>query len=297
MMKKKTYGNRKGDEKSSASLLQVYARLWAVATACRVLSRAGTELVLNEYVAVACGITFLFPMSPVALMIGVCMRVYALFASLPYIHDSQYWCLQTDLAFLIAILSTLVQRYLKKGLRVFASFDDPDADVLISRASATIWFQFLMMYTAAALLKVNSAFMDSHYSCAPIYLIQLLDQHFPSGFWDRYPDVIQWVTSSAPTQILLVEAIVPFLLFLYPRSGVAFTAFFHWMIAITPPPNGTLCFTCIHHSLCVLCLFPYGASLSDPSIGLFYPLIRHRVIWCSDSPSNIAVGSGSNGGI
>ena len=44
-------------------------------------------------------------------------------------------------------------------------------------------------------------------------------------------------TAVAPALILIVELLVPALMWIEVRTGCAFGAFFHWMIAITPPPN------------------------------------------------------------
>ena len=72
--------------------------------------------------------------------------------------------------------------------------------------------------------------MHPRFSCAPVYLMQLLEQNLPASllqhesaaFW------LQLQTTIAPTLILLVEFAVPVLLLLEVRAGVAFAALFHW---------------------------------------------------------------------
>ena len=72
-----------------AEAMAVYVRLWAVSTAARAISRAGRELVYNEAVVAGSALAFALPTSPVAALIGVGTRVYALLASMPHIHNSQ----------------------------------------------------------------------------------------------------------------------------------------------------------------------------------------------------------------
>ena len=58
----------------------------------------------------------------------------------------------------------------------------------------------------------------------------------------KHPSASFWLdlqTAVAPALILIVELLVPALMWIEVRTGCAFGAFFHWMIAITPPPNGT----------------------------------------------------------
>ena len=76
--------------------------------------------------------------------------------------------------------------------------------------------------------------MSPETSCAPIYLIALLERNVPASL--LHPAFLAVVTAIAPTLILLVELIIPFLLWLEVRSGIVFASLFHLAIAITPPP-------------------------------------------------------------
>ena len=89
----------------------------------------------------------------------------------------------------------------------------------------------------AAWFKLNSGFLDARFSCATIYNVALVDQNLPASLLERYPAIGAVTAATAPALVFLVEAVIPFLLWLTPSFGAWFTAFFHWMIAIVPPPN------------------------------------------------------------
>ena len=73
-------------------------------------------------------------------------------------------------------------------------------------------------------------------------MIQLLEQNLPASFLDNHSNILALVTAWAPIMVLGVEAAVPILLLLESRVGVFFTAVFHCLIAITPPPNNIATF-------------------------------------------------------
>lgn len=67
--------------------------------------------------------------------------------------------------------------------------------------------------------------------------MQILERNVPATLLEKHGDLLQLQTAVAPALILFVEALIPFLLWFEERSGIVFAALFHWMIAITPPPN------------------------------------------------------------
>lgn len=217
--------------------LAAYVRLWAVSVMLRVLSRSGFELLYNEAVAFFAAIAFLFPLHPLTLLLSFGWRIAALVASLPYIHDSQHWCLHTDLAVAFAIISMLRQRMASgpAAVPLLARFSREEADVVAKDAASTVQFQYLLLYMAAALYKANTGFMHARYSCAPVFLLSLLEQNLPQMLLS--PALLKLATQLAPSIILATETLVPVLFLLAPRCGVCFAALFHWAIAITPPPN------------------------------------------------------------
>lgn len=65
-------------------------------------------------------------------------------------------------------------------------------------------------------------------SCAPIYLHALLERNLPASL--LHPSFLAIVTAIAPTLILVVELVIPLLLWLEVRSGIVFASLFHWAI-------------------------------------------------------------------
>ena len=151
---------------------------------------------------------------------------------------------------LVALLAAVVRRLRRKsgdekkrlfgdGGIVSTGFSETEASFITADAKATVRVQFLLLYTAAALYKYNEGFLHHRFSCAPVYLIQIVEAYFPASMLatPTATHLLKLLTLAAPTLILLVEAAVPVLLWMDLRLGAAFTALFHWVIAITPPPN------------------------------------------------------------
>ena len=250
-----------------ADPLTLYVRLWAFSVICRVLSRAGAELLYlfrrisrltisperlfalefvvsvlmliktlvagsryNEAVAVCACLALALPQHPAVLLLSLGCRISAVLESMPYVHDSQYWCLQTDLALTVSIITVVRHRSYS-----FSGFNHKEAGAVAVRTASIVRGQLILFYSAAALLKANEGFLTPYFSCAPIYLVQLMEQNIPTALLT--PSIAWLATQSAPVIILATEALIPLLLWLYPRYGVAFASLFHWVIAITPPPN------------------------------------------------------------
>ena len=252
-MKKKSSTSTSSDDKevkaaaspsAAVEFIAAYVRVWAAATFARVVFRAGKELVYNRIVAVAVVPAFFFPTHPVALVVGFGVRIFAMISSLPYLHDSQWWCLQSDAAVLGALVGTLwvsrcirtMQSSTKRATSpLLDSLCESEASNIVSEVAPTIRILYIFCYFAAGIWKWNEGFMSPKTSCAPIYLIALLERHVPASL--IHPRFLDAVTAAAPTLILLVELAIPVLLWIEVRSGIVFASLFHWTIAITPPPN------------------------------------------------------------
>lgn len=128
------------------------------------------------------------------------MRIVSLLLSLPYVHDSQHWCLQTDLALLAEIFILIYTNRHSSNNTDYENtsstessldFNDnsplktrkeerevdngkDEASIILSHASAMIYVQFIFFYAAAALFKINDGFLSPKASCAPIYIIQVM---------------------------------------------------------------------------------------------------------------------------
>ena len=172
------------------------------------------------------------PLQPIVLLVAFAVRIFQMVSSMPYLHDSQHWCLQTDLTLITALILCVMSR---PRHRVADALAPNEAARITSSAGATIRVQLFFVYTAAALFKVNQGFMSPRTSCASVYFVQLAEAFLPASMLSA--DLVNIVTKTAPIVVLLVEILVPVLLVLAPKLGVPFVGLFHTLIAITPPPN------------------------------------------------------------
>jgi hypothetical protein len=155
---------------------------------------------------------------------------------IPFIWDSEFWCNQTDLTILLAVLSTcgpsmLFFRKINSSLPSAA-----ERSLIYESAADTIRLQMIVFYSAAAFWKLNKDFMDPHCSCAPIFPLQLLDLLWPSSL-PMPSDVVWFLGVTAPTLVLLLEGGLMVGLLLRPKVGVALALVLHLGIALCPPPN------------------------------------------------------------
>ena len=137
---------------------------------------------------------------------------------------------------LIAFVSILIRRH-EHGRGLTDRFGDTEAASWLRAASSTVRFQYLFFYIAAALYKANEGFMHPRFSCAPVYLVQMVEAYVPADVIAGNLWAINMITAYAPLLVLVVEALVPILMWIDIRAGIAFAGAFHFMIAITPPPN------------------------------------------------------------
>ena len=180
------------ETKKKMSLLAAYVCMMSVATVSRAVTPPGRELKYNSAVAVLFTLAAFFPLQPVVLGVALCVRIVAILCSMPYVHDAQYWCMLTDATLLVSLLSTLMRRVSdntntnnnkkkKKNLREqLAALDASEATTVIRSAAATIRIELILLYTAAALWKANEGFLHPRFSCAPIYMMQLVEQWLPA---------------------------------------------------------------------------------------------------------------------
>jgi hypothetical protein len=250
---------------SGYRLLSLYVRLWGVQQA--LLLHGFQDDVTARWVAASqatlVALAFCFPERPVPVCCAVAARVIATAAKVPFLHESKYWWLQTDLVFL-----TLLLRLCSSGSgdgravwRVVAAATAAPmpaavAAQLVALASATIRAQLALFYLAAGIWKINSSFLHVHYSCAPVFLLQLADAYLPQHWLQQCPWLVLGIGHAAPTLTIGVEVAVGALLMCGVTRGgacnstgalgVALGGLLHLTIAMTPPPNniGTFSFGC-----------------------------------------------------
>lgn len=95
--------------------------------------------------------------------------------------------------------------------------------------------QWVSYYYATVFFKLTKSFLNHEVSCAPIFVLSLLDCVWP--FRDAPKALIEFAAKTAPAVTVLVEWSIPTLLLFAPLIGVYAGLFFHGLIAMTPPPN------------------------------------------------------------
>ena len=128
-----------------------YVRVWAVMTATRHLTPPGRELLGTTAVSATCFAAFALPSEPVVLVAALVVRIAAILASLPYVHDAQHWCAQTDAVVLAALLFHLARRRRLTGKAAarWGRLTDAEADSVFAAARPTIQLQMILLYASA----------------------------------------------------------------------------------------------------------------------------------------------------
>ena len=153
------------------------------------------------------------------------LRMWDSLERMPIMWDSYYWCLQTDLGLLLLLL--------------FRGAGDETA-VALSWAEI-VRSQLVYFYGAAAFFKINTAFLDHRYSCAPIFFLTLL----PTLGLPPQPQLADVIARLAPAVTIGGEVAISMLLATRrtARYGVVFALLLHMGIALTPPPNNATPFS------------------------------------------------------
>lgn len=176
------------------------------------------------------------------------------FSLMPFIWDSEYWCLLTDFAAIYALVATLGwKRVLWNGTK----FTEEEIDSIYPQLSSTIQIQMMLFYTAAWFWKLNWDFLDANSSCAPIFAMQLLD-HITPNDWVVPDWVLMVVVQSSPFLVLLLEGYIAYAFFTTRHSRAVLAAMLlHMGIAMCPPPSNVATFSLMCASRLVL-FVPHG---------------------------------------
>ena len=236
-------------------MLRQYIYLWAIGNLSRVLSLPGVELVGNGAVALTSALALASPLNAAVLLLAFGTRVACMIASMPFLHDSQHWCMMTDIVVGAELLRTLRVRLEQlrssKGRRkggiggaLLGPLSLTEADAVTAACAGTIRYQMIVLYAAAAWWKFNEGFMNPRTSSAPLLIVQILEEYLPTAFLENglSARALRLVVSSAPLLTLILEAVIPVLLATHAAAGVCLTCVFHWVLAITPPPNNNSAF-------------------------------------------------------
>lgn len=169
-------------------------------------------------------LTLLRPRFAPLFALALLLRIGSFAFLVPFIWDSDYWGMQTDLSALIFALGWAFDLLELEWVRT------------------TVRVQMGIFYAAAGLWKLNSAFLDVRYSCAPIFVAQLLDA-LPLGVGvarDVPASTVRALLALSPAMTIVGETAIGLLLLASAargRHGVRLALMLHAGIGLTPPPN------------------------------------------------------------
>lgn len=174
---------------------------------------------------------------------------------MPFIWDSEYWCIITDMALIASVLAVFSWTELLGG----QPLSKGKVESSLEMARGTIVTQMSLFYSAAFFWKLTWDFLRPHSSCAPIFFMQLLDSVLPASFEVPVP-LLQVVTMLSPFAVLFHEGFVAFHMWnpaLHHR-GVLGAIVLHVAIAACPPPENVATFSLMCASRLV-CFIPSGS--------------------------------------
>ncbi|KAL3894592.1 MAG: hypothetical protein SGPRY_013767 [Prymnesium sp.] len=201
--------------------LAVYVRLWAAA---QLLEWSHGSLAWGRpfdlLQALLCALALLLPsLAPLSAAAHAARAINPL-TKAPRAWDSEYLGMLSDGGVLVSLLrggGVEAERELSRHMR----------------------WQLFIFYTAAGLWKLNSSFLDPRYSCATVYLLQLLDAHLPTSLASS---LALPISRLAPPLTIVLEMAIGLFFVLSPRIAGVLGVLLHTGIALTPPPNNISAF-------------------------------------------------------
>ena len=224
--------------------LSALSLIWSVQQAL-ILSFAKLASPFDKLQATLVGLTVLSSGWPPFLCFALVTRIYANITVFPNGWESLFWCAETDLALLLAIVVQMVRA------SRWSIFSD-QRNAVVQDASLVVRWQLAGWYLSAAFFKLNSSFFDHRYSCASPYLAQLLAAYLPQHL--ATPADLATLVPIAPLMVVVGELALSIALLaaasgrggkLAIRVGVTLALLLHFGIAITPPPNNIGAFSVI----------------------------------------------------
>ena len=117
----------------------------------------------------------------------------------PFMFNSDIWATIMDVG---VIFATIAFTGVKRLFSPMTSATERAA--LCREVMAVLRTDLMWFYIGAGVWKMNWGFLDTAGSCAPIYILQLLDAYLPSALapptW-----AIQLVNDTAPALVIAVE--------------------------------------------------------------------------------------------
>ena len=226
---------------SSPALLPACLRAWCAHEATKLLYTFwyGPPIGVHYCLSVAAVLAAAARPSRRTAILALLLRIWDSLERMPIMWDSYYWCLQTDVGLLLLLL--------------FPGAGD-ETGVALSWAEI-VRSQLVPFYAAAAFFKINTAFLDHRYSCAPIFFMTLL----PTLGLPLQPQHAEVIARLAPAVTIAGEFAICTLLATRRtfRYGVVLALLLHLGIALTPPPNNATPFS-LACAVRLLVLMPRG---------------------------------------
>ena len=184
--------------------LAAFVRLWSMSVIVRNYARLRVDLSDPLSLAVCCAslLASAWPASPPLLLAAVGLRVTQIWRGVPYVYDTQCWCLLWDAALLLNLLLLLASRQrltadrqrphdgqlsgqtpggqLSGWTSRFSTLSEAEQWSILEWTSRTNVAQMAMCYFACGFWKLNSAFLHPSYSCAPILFSGHVAQWMPA---------------------------------------------------------------------------------------------------------------------
>ncbi|KAL1514770.1 hypothetical protein AB1Y20_003856 [Prymnesium parvum] len=198
------------------SVVAGYVRLWALAQLVEWnYGSLSAHRPLDAAQLLLCALAALQPRRASLAAAAHLLRIANLPSRVPRAWDSEYFAALTDAAALLAVVRADAPHALRQAARHFRA-------------------QLCVFYLAAGLWKLNSAFLEPRYSCASVYLVQLVDAYLPAELGRAAAPL---AARLAPALTLGGEVSIGAAFALAPRLAIVLGLLLHAGIALTPPPN------------------------------------------------------------
>ena len=152
----------------------------------------------------------------------------------PFIWDHELWDMLTEFVMVVGITAHMIEQHTTPK-------SEYTTNRIIARCAPAVRLMMIIFYAAAAFWKLNSSFFDPIASCAPVFIMQLIAAYVPDGFIPFART--DFVTQFSPHVATVVEFAIPTLLSQGAKRpslcklGLGLGLLFHFLIALTPPPN------------------------------------------------------------
>ena len=168
---------------------------------------------------------------------------------LPFLWDFELWDLLVEACIVLAFAADMLWKRRK---------EQHGAEWLIESSAMPVKLTVVGLYAYTVFWKLTSSFFGPM-SCGPIFTLSLLDAYTPASF--ESGALVWLVGATAPHVTVIVEAAIPFLLWVSPMPlGLLFGSIFHVLIAISPPVRCHRFFVCG-----CLCVWAWAEIVSENS--------------------------------